>query len=451
MPDWTDVNPHGGVSYDLTGDGRTAVKVSMGRFNELTRSRLTREFHPFNSSVSTANRLWIDANQNWIVDCDTANLTPNGECGAVSNANYGQFPDLQPEDYIFGNLEGCSEACPATMFDPNVLYDNRPYTWDFLAKIQRELLTRTVGQRRLQPELVRRLLGVGQPADRPRGLRRVLHVDAGERPAVRRGTWSFARSVALRLLRHPARALRPEQAARDHRRQVRQPEPYLERLRLLGRRASAERHPRDRRSRSGDADNRPLLHRASPWTSRTSRGTCSTICRRAGRTVPTRIHGATWRISGCTATSRCRLISPELDLQEHAGHAHQRHRRTSPTPTSTVGRTATATAIRQAREPGLPAAPPGRSRSRRRTRRGGDCRVARASGEGPARGRASPGGAGRPWPGGGQNVGGNRRRRRHRPGHDGARSQGRGLHAVIRTPAGRPCDTAVRRSDPARE
>ena len=145
MPDWTDVNPRGGVSYDLTGDGRTAVKVSMGRFNELTRSRLTREFHPFNSSVSTANRLWIDANQNWIVDCDTANLTPNGECGAISNANYGQFPDLQPEDYIFGNLEGCAEgspeACPATMFDPDVLYDNRPYTWDFLAEIQRELLT----------------------------------------------------------------------------------------------------------------------------------------------------------------------------------------------------------------------------------------------------------------------------------------------------------------------
>jgi len=133
VPDWTDVNPRGGVSYDLTSDGRTAVKVSMGRFNELTRSRLTREFQPFNSSVSTANRLWIDANQNWIVDCDTANLTPNGECGAISNANYGQFPDLQPEDYIFGNLEGCSEAspeaCPSTMFDPDVLYDNRPHTF----------------------------------------------------------------------------------------------------------------------------------------------------------------------------------------------------------------------------------------------------------------------------------------------------------------------------------
>ena len=209
----------------------------MGRFNELTRSRLTREFHPFNSSVSTANRLWIDANQNWIADCDTANFGANGECGDISNANYGQFPDLEPEDYIFGNLEGCSEAspeaCPATMFDPEVLYDNRPYTWDFLAEIQRELLTGLSVSARVQPQLVGRLLGVGQPADQPRGLRRVLHLDPGERAAVRRGEWSLAGPAAVRLLRHQARYVRAEQAARDHSRQVRRPDPGLERLRLL--------------------------------------------------------------------------------------------------------------------------------------------------------------------------------------------------------------------------
>lgn len=145
VPRWTDVNPRGGLSYDLTGDGRTALKVSIGRFNELTRSRLTREFHPFNSSVSSAWRSWFDMNQNWIPDCDTQDFTPNGECGGIDNVNFGQFPDLQPEDYVFGNLEGCSEAnadaCPATSFDPDVLYDNRPYTWDFLAEMQRELLT----------------------------------------------------------------------------------------------------------------------------------------------------------------------------------------------------------------------------------------------------------------------------------------------------------------------
>ena len=145
VPNWTDVNPRGGVSYDLTGDGRTAAKVSIGRFNELTRSRLTREFHPFTSSVSSAWRSWFDANQNWIPDCDTQNLAANGECGGIDNVNFGQFPDLQPDDYVLGNLEGCSEAdpsaCPATTFDPDVLYDNRPYTWDFLAEIQRELTT----------------------------------------------------------------------------------------------------------------------------------------------------------------------------------------------------------------------------------------------------------------------------------------------------------------------
>ena len=59
VPEWTDINPRLGISYDIFGNGRTAYKISMGRYNGLTRSDMTRGFHPFSSSVNTANRDWM--------------------------------------------------------------------------------------------------------------------------------------------------------------------------------------------------------------------------------------------------------------------------------------------------------------------------------------------------------------------------------------------------------
>ena len=61
VPEWTDINPRFGVAIDVFGNGRTAVKASFGRFNQLTRSDLTRRFHPFTASGSTAFRNWNDA------------------------------------------------------------------------------------------------------------------------------------------------------------------------------------------------------------------------------------------------------------------------------------------------------------------------------------------------------------------------------------------------------
>ena len=123
VPNWTDINPRIGGSYDLAGNGRTAIKTSLGRFNALTSSGLTRRFHPLTSSIRRANRDWDDVNGDFIPDCDLTDFTANGECGAISNSFFGQF------------------VPSATLFTDELTQDNREYTWDYLLEVQHELVT----------------------------------------------------------------------------------------------------------------------------------------------------------------------------------------------------------------------------------------------------------------------------------------------------------------------
>lgn len=122
VPEWSDFNPRVGAALDVFGNGRTAIKVSMGRYNQLSRSDLTRRFHPFSSSINFASRVWNDTNGNFIPDCQLANFSPNGECEGISNQNFGRF------------------LPSATLFDDSVTKNNRDFLWDFNSEIQHELI-----------------------------------------------------------------------------------------------------------------------------------------------------------------------------------------------------------------------------------------------------------------------------------------------------------------------
>ena len=129
-PNWWDINPRVGVAYDLFGDGRTAIKASLGRYVAKIGTEITNANNPIVRSVNSTNRSWNDANGNYVPDCNLGNFGANGECGAIDNNNFGQ---LNPN---------------AIQWDPDVLNSLRDSNWDLSAEIQQELvqgLSMTVG------------------------------------------------------------------------------------------------------------------------------------------------------------------------------------------------------------------------------------------------------------------------------------------------------------------
>ena len=128
VPDWKDINPRVGAAYDVFGNGRTALKASIGRFNQLSRSDMTRRYHPFSSSITSAMRNWTDTNRNYIPDCDLANFAAQNlsavggdVCDVISNQNFGKF---LPQ---------------STRFDDAIIKDNRDFIWDFSAEVDHEI------------------------------------------------------------------------------------------------------------------------------------------------------------------------------------------------------------------------------------------------------------------------------------------------------------------------
>jgi hypothetical protein len=120
-PNWKDVNPRIGVSYDLFGNGRTAIKATIGRY--ISGGSLATNVNPVNTSVNSATRTWTDSNVNFVPDCDWSNPATNGECGPLSNLNFGK---VNPT---------------ATRFDKEVLegWGVRPYNWSVSAGVQHQI------------------------------------------------------------------------------------------------------------------------------------------------------------------------------------------------------------------------------------------------------------------------------------------------------------------------
>ena len=61
LPEWTDLNPRVGGSYDLFGNGRTALKASIGRYVGKMATTIGVLGNPLSTSVNSVNRTWTDS------------------------------------------------------------------------------------------------------------------------------------------------------------------------------------------------------------------------------------------------------------------------------------------------------------------------------------------------------------------------------------------------------
>lgn len=117
-----DLSPRIGVSYDLFGSNRTAVKASLNRYIANLESAQNR--HPTALAFTNTTRDWNDANGNFIPDCDLRNFQVNGECGRLANLNFGSL------------------TTNPTQFDPAVDggWFNRGDNWEFSTSLQHHLM-----------------------------------------------------------------------------------------------------------------------------------------------------------------------------------------------------------------------------------------------------------------------------------------------------------------------
>jgi hypothetical protein len=135
---YKDITPRMGAVYDASGNGKTAIKMIVGKYLDgvgvsgtYANTNPTLRMPQTTSTFGTAGvtRAWTDANTNFVPDCDL--LNPNAQdlqasggdfCGVISNTSFGK-------NVLTNN------------FDPGLLngWDVRPSDWNVGLSVQQQV------------------------------------------------------------------------------------------------------------------------------------------------------------------------------------------------------------------------------------------------------------------------------------------------------------------------
>jgi hypothetical protein len=124
-----DLSPRVGVSYDLFGNGKTALKASFGRY---VLAIDPTQGNPVSNIANSVTRTWTDANANFFPDCVLTN--PQQQDLRASGGDFcGTISDLG-----FGGVR------PTSSFDSAIIngWGTRGYNSEFSTSVQHELSPR---------------------------------------------------------------------------------------------------------------------------------------------------------------------------------------------------------------------------------------------------------------------------------------------------------------------
>jgi hypothetical protein len=112
VPCWSDLSPRISASYDLFGNGKTAIKVGTGKYMGTDFLDLAHLNHPLATANPQATRSWVDRNN-----------------------------DFEPQESELGPLNPSSFGTVTIVnrYGEEVLKSNRSYNWATSASIQHEL------------------------------------------------------------------------------------------------------------------------------------------------------------------------------------------------------------------------------------------------------------------------------------------------------------------------
>ena len=130
---WHDVSPRVGAVYDLFGNRKTALKAGLNKYMVAQGLQGVYAVDPISQLANRITRSWNDRqfgltdprSNNFVPDCNLQDPQANGECGIMSDVNFGS-------------------QTRTTSYDPEIMrgWGVRPNNWEFSLGVQQEIVSR---------------------------------------------------------------------------------------------------------------------------------------------------------------------------------------------------------------------------------------------------------------------------------------------------------------------